>query len=231
MNKMIVFIAVIVCVCCVNANSYALSGGVACLQRYCSVGYTIDLSGTNCATSNITCYGDGTMGVKTCLTCNSGYKLKSTSGTLIASNGGMCNVTYNTCESSGGTIDPDPGDDCDGTCENCESTDWEGVYNGLVSVKGYQQKITASCNTETCLCLKSTSYRCAGGYYGPSANCMKNLISGTTTCSGCTICPTSDSGVTGTSLPGSSDITNCRVSRGSDATGSYTYFPPCYYKE
>lgn len=83
---------------------------------------------------------------------------------------------------------------------------------------GYWENITSSYQgyysgtvTSSCTCSYSvTRYRCRSGYYG----------SGTS----CTACPSG-----GTSSAGSTSISRCYVTSGSDSTGRYTYTSPCYW--
>lgn len=97
-------------------------------------------------------------------------------------------------------------EDCNG-CNNCTS-DASWSPNGT----GYEQKVTRTCDCNTC--KATTSYRCAAGYYGSSLN-------GTT---GCARCPEN-----GNSNAGTTSVTGCYVTSGSDATGSCTYTQNCYY--
>ena len=117
--------------------------------------------------------------------------------------GGCGTTTYYYCEQN-----------CTG-CTNCTSdTSWSAGNTG------YEKKVTRTCNCNTC--SATTSYRCAAGYYGSSTN-------GT---SGCTRCPSSG-GVYGTSVAGSTTITDCYIPAGdiswTDDTGTYVCGEDSYY--
>lgn len=142
-----------------------------------------------------------------CLTCPSGH----TKTSKTTSTSSCPSISYDTCLMAGGITIPD----CDGTCTNCSSTNW--VSNGI----GAQKKTTATCNTATCMCMKSTSYRCASGYYGSG-----KTVSGASS-PDCTACPNSGKSV----ACDNSDITKCYATGGSDASGTFSYTQNCYYTE
>lgn len=161
-------------------------------------------SGINCATSAKRCYGGAA--VVSCLTCPSNH-IKTSKTTSTRS---CPSISYDTCLISGSRPR-----DCDGTCTNCSSTNW--VSNGI----GAQKKTTARCNTATCMCRKSVSYRCSSGYYGSG-----KTVSGASS-PDCTACPNSGKSVAGDN----SDITKCYATGGSDASGTFSYTQNCYYTE
>ncbi len=168
----------------------------------------------NCSSYSDTCYSGAK--IRTCNTCDSGYTLTETTTTLTTCTG---NITYYYCKADiGGDIDPII---CNGTCSDCDSSTWTAAGTG------YQQRTNATCNTKTCLCTKSTEYRCASGYYGtpPKLQMIGNL-------KGCTRCPSSG-GIYGLSDVGrNSEITDCYMTNdSSDNTGDFTYTSKCYYTE
>lgn len=181
-----------------------VSLAAGCTASACTGEALIIAAGTNCATSAKRCYGAAA--VVSCLTCPSGH----TKTTKTTSTSSCSSISYNTCETGEIII---PG--CGGTCTNCSSTNWVG--NGT----GAQKKTTATCNTATCMCMKSISYRCASGYYGSG-----KTTSGATS-PDCTACPNSGKSVAGDN----SDITKCYITSGSDATGIFSYTAGCYYTE
>lgn len=101
------------------------------------------------------------MGVSSCSNCPSGFNKVTKSITVP---GCSNEITYYDCEQP--CIE----------CPDCESTDW----TSLGGLSGYEKKVTATCNKVSCLCRKTTSYRCRQGFYGTS-----NSL-GT---SGCIQCP------------------------------------------
>ncbi|MBQ8293775.1 MAG: hypothetical protein IJX89_00090 [Alphaproteobacteria bacterium] len=217
--------------CTAGAIAFAINGAnalySACLATACSDTDTVTTISnvTNCTSKTSQCYDDEK--VESCTTCNSGYTRTATTVTPTCS---ISSVTYYRCvsNSSGGDSGGDT-NTCDGTCSDCISTGWTTV------VTGYQSKVTKTCDTSTCVCSSSTSYRCAAGYYGTLsfAPCRVDMATGGTVCSGCTRCP-STGGVYGSSLAGSDVITDCYIPTGSsfvDDTGTYTYSSPCYYSE
>lgn len=115
------------------------------------------------------------------------------------------------CETSGGGTDPCP------ECENCVSTGWSS------SSTGYQMRKVATCNCG--VCNYTNHYRCDYGFYGSAGNGD----------SGCSKCPDVNiSGVISTSLPGSTQISNCFIPSGmktSDNRGDYSYESDCYYAQ
>lgn len=181
-------------------------------------GYSGSITRGPIAVSN----NDGTFscvcGVKSgTLTCASGY----TGTASYRYSNGLNNFTG--CTKNGGSS----GGDCDGTCTNCTSTLWTDYATG------YQNKTTATCNTVTCKCTKSTDYRCAAGYYKSGVIRCLGSIDGSASCSGCSRCPPSG-GIYGSSAPGSTAITACYIPTDtsmSDSTGTYTYTSNCYYSE
>ena len=115
-------------------------------------------------------------------------------------------------------------------CLECESVELKPACDASTCVSdtswssystGYQKRTARACNTLKTLCVETTEYRCAAGYYGTSTN-------GST---GCTKCPSSGN-VAGQSAAGSIAITSCYIPSGntfSDSTGSGTYTGNCYY--
>ena len=93
-----------------------------------------------------------------------------------------------------------------------ESTEWTSVGGGR------EQKITATCNTNTCVCSKRTQYRCSAGYWGTG---IIDISTGV----GCTACASP-----GTSSAGTTSISGCCIpsgTTGTDSTGSYRYSSSC----
>lgn len=91
---------------------------------------------------------------------------------------------------------------CNGTCTDCNDTNW-------TSGTPIQSRVDATCNTLTCVCSKKTEYRCVGGYYGTPTNGL----------TGCTKCP--DGGLSTAGM--NSNITNCYITGGSDASGTFVF--------
>lgn len=107
---------------------------------------------------------------------------------------------------------------CCTPCGTCDS-DTDFTATGTA---GYERQATRSCTCTGGCTVKSSTYRCAAGYYGSSTN-------GT---SGCTRCPQSGSGTYGNSAAGSKYITNCYLPAGtsfSDVSGSGIYAEDCNY--
>lgn len=138
---------------------------------------------------------------------------------------------YGECQRYGeGCCDPcrkmsivDPVDIC--TEQNCSGeTVWDGDTCTQTDTKG-------CADSTTCATTEKTS--CKAGYYGESPQLFKRLP--TSTCSGCTECPSSADGLPTTSTPGDNDtITKCFIPSGaafSDSTGNGTYTENCYYNE
>ncbi len=100
--------------------------------------------------------------------------------------------------------------DCQENCAGCVNCVSDASWSG--HAVGYEKKVVRTCDCNTC--KATTSYRCAAGYYGSSLN-------GTT---GCTRCPEN-----GNSNAGTTSVTGCYVTSGSDATGSCIYTQNCYY--
>ena len=102
-----------------------------------------------------------------------------------------------------------------GSCTDCDSTNWSALRTG------YQSRISRSCACG--ICVETTQYRCATGYYGSSSN-------GT---SGCSRCPSSG-GIYGTSDLGNNKVqTKCYLPIGTSVTdsyGTYTTINKCYYE-
>lgn len=131
------------------------------------VGVSTCQSGVKCPIMNMpACLLSSTlyynnMGVVSCRSCPDGYEIARKTINIV----GCSNVIYyNDCVR-----------ECT-ECPDCENVDWtSSSFNSP-----YEYKITAVCNTATCMCSKLRSYRCKQGYYGTS-----NAV-GT---SGCTRCP------------------------------------------
>ena len=159
-----------------------------------------------CATQTSSCYTDGTVvgsgfKINSCLSCLSGY----TRTEQIYRHGSCGPYKWYSCEKSGGS-------GCDGTCDDCESTGWTSVGGGR------EQKITATCNTSTCVCSKTVQYRCSAGYWGTGIIDMSTGV-------GCTACVSP-----GTSSAGTTSISGCCIPSGTtrtDSTGSYRYSFSC----
>lgn len=120
------------------------------------------LNAARCKTSMFKYY-EGTYGVKSCTSCNSGESLQELS---ISIPGCSNKVTYNDC--------------CRG-CSSCGSdTNWSAHK------EGYEKKITRRCECNRC--VETTSYRCAVGYYGiatlSATGCTKCPDGGTTSSAG-----------------------------------------------
>lgn len=101
------------------------------------------------------------------------------------------------------------------SCSNCESSSW------LYFDTGYQFQLYKWCSCDG-TCNSTNNYRCDSGYYGHSSD-------GET---GCSPCPEQD-GKRGTSSPGSAAVTGCYFpanSKGTDATGDFSFVSACYYK-
>ncbi|MCM1295136.1 MAG: hypothetical protein NC311_06315 [Muribaculaceae bacterium] len=79
------------------------------------------------------------------------------------------------------------------------------------SEKGYYAKCVWNGTIPKC------KYECMTGYYG-------DPLATTTIAPSCEKCPGN-----GTSTRGSTVITDCYITGGSDATGTHTYTSPCYY--
>lgn len=142
----------------------------------------------------------GSVEVSSCNECLPGYTLEP--GIT------QCSQTLYTCvEDTGGC-----------TCDCPVDVGWTN------SGTGYQVYTEYLCNSTTCACDATYSYRCATGYYG-TANFRGN--------SGCNSC------ITGTGVSGSisvagtnSLITDCYLPTtfsGADPTGTYSYSQNCYY--
>lgn len=184
--------------------------GAVCQATVCSgSGSPINVI-SNCSSYSDSCYNGSR--VRTCNTCNSNYD-RTQSSTSVS--GCLNLISFYTCTSSGSS--GGDGDDCDGTCADCASTDW------TMDVIGKQVRTTATCNTLTCKCTKKTEYRCAAGYYGNALN----QLDGT---SGCTKCPSLGTRM-GQSAAGTTAITGCYVTGGSDTTGTFQFTSNCYYSE
>lgn len=159
-----------------------------------------------CARQTSSCYTDGTVigsgfKINSCSSCLSGYTRKA----QTYSHGSCGPYTWYLCEKSGGS-------GCDGTCDDCESTGWTSVGGGR------EQKITATCNTSTCVCSKTVQYRCSAGYWGTGIIDMSTGV-------GCTACASP-----GTSSAGTTSISGCCIpsgTTGTDSTGSYRYSFSC----
>ncbi len=193
----------------------------ACPSEACTTQVIYAAQGMNCATSSTTCYGD--YKVLTCNSCNSNYtRTQQTTSVSGCDN----TVTYYTCKSNsiGGG---DSGSSCNGTCTDCTSTGWTSAGTG------YEQQTNATCNTNTCVCSKNTSYRCAFNYYKTAT--IMCLFGGS--CTGCSPCPThSASGYTGSSSAGATDATQCSISSfkswsfsDSKGAGTERFASTCYY--
>ncbi|MDE6478194.1 MAG: hypothetical protein K2L94_03010 [Alphaproteobacteria bacterium] len=110
---------------------------------------------------------------------------------------------------AGGRCQPCTSSTCTYSCSSCSDT-W------VVGNTGYEKTTRVCARNGACdVRASSQKYRCAAGYYGTSSN-------GT---SGCTRCPSN-----GNSNAGTTSITGCYITSGSDATGSYVYTSNCYYK-
>ena len=106
-------------------------------------------------------------------------------------------------------------DDCGGCKPN---TTWQAANTGYE-----RQEVTSTCNTSSCTCAKTYTYRCAAGYYGtPNSNGTK----------GCDPCPPDSNGYTTTSPAGSTSANACYVQAFKDTAGSGIYPSPtyCHYK-
>lgn len=177
--KITLFIGTIGALLTVPQYGYAL-GLAHCIGAICSDFSDTIVNGNatpaNCANVSNSCYGSTR--IYSCNTCNSGYtRTKQT----ITVDGCTNAIAYYNCvkESS------DDGTDCDGTCDNCESTDWKTLATG------YQQQTTRTCNTATCVCTSTSSYRCAAGYYGTATitSCRAVLNGYTCNTTDCQRCP------------------------------------------
>lgn len=136
-------------------------------------------------------------------TCNS-----CSSGYTRTSSSGKCtNMPYYSCtkSSSGGS-----------SGGSCTTTSWTSAGTGAQSRK--------YCSTSTSLGVMQC--RCIANYYGtPSYSGGK--------CTGCTPCPSDDSGNDGVSPVASTSVTACYIAANTnftDSTGSGTYVGQCYYK-
>ncbi len=194
MKKTCLFLTVLAIV--LNMPNNALGVGYVCTyDQFDSEGQC----SSSCGTVNMV-YDCGTSGVYCdCASCSGLLQtLEETTVTVSSSE----TITYNKCVASGGiSVD----------CSTCVSTDWAAYSTG------YESKVSATCNTRTGACKRTTSYRCAAGYYGSSTN-------GT---SGCSKCPSP-----GTTAAGATSITECCIpsgTTGSDTTGTYTYTSQCCY--
>ncbi len=172
------------------------NAAIYCMSEACGADAVLwGPSGSNCRLSETVCYND--VKVKTCTSCNTDYTLTSKTGSV---SGCSNTITYKSCEKAA----------CNNCNGNCLSTGWTSASTG------YEQKVTSLCNTSTCTCTETTSYRCAAGYYGsPSSNL-----------SGCSKCP-SYNGIDGTSSAGSTSASSCCIASGStysfsDTVGSGT---------
>ena len=105
---------------------------------------------------------------------------------------------------------------CKETCTNCTSQSWTTTNTK------YQKKVVASCDTCSGSCTKTTSYRCASGFYG----------SPTSTSSGCYDCPT-ENNLKGTSTAGyNTSVTQCFYESGgivTETSGFWKYTENCFY--
>lgn len=174
------------------------------------------MSSSICGTSTDLCYqsatGSGTrFAISNCTSCFSG-QLKSVT---LTSQAHGCTITVNQC------VD-EPA--CDGTCDDCNSTSWTSVTDG------YESRITATCNTDTCKCSKIEEYRCASNWYksGFFVSCVLRPTG--MACLGCSACPSPGKSSAGAA----SDITDCCIPTSATATdsiGTYRYSRACCYTE
>lgn len=173
---------------------------------------TAQVSGTytasNCQATTSSYYtgiGSGkTFFITSCTSCKSGY-LETRPSTVDSCENNGNDLNYMTCECN---------------CSDCNSADW-GRHSLAM---GYESRTTAtcSCTSGTAVCSKTTSYRCASGYYGTTTN-------GT---SGCTSCPYTTDGYH-YSNAGAKVVTDCYLPKGKTAYDSTGYFTvvggDCHY--
>lgn len=212
--RRIFFCFLVICVCynpCKSFASFQACVGVA----FCSAGVRCpNLNVVGCANFTTTYYND--MGVSSCSDCPSGFNKVSKSITVPGCSNA---ILYYDCEAP--CLE----------CPDCESEDW----TSLGVRRGYEKKVTATCNKVSCSCSKRTSYRCTQGFYGTS-----NML-GT---SGCTQCPqvgVADGGsyliyVSGeTPAAGNGySITDCYAPNTYEyiePSGNYVFTRFCYYTE
>lgn len=173
------------CVVILPTDSHSLTTGKICPALGCQdngAGLIPTIRVSNCTSYTTECYGTNTSNViQSCNICKSGYTRTAKTTTL----GQPCinTATYYDC------VKP-----CDGTCDDCTNS-----VNNIAP--GYDQTITATCNTSTCECKKQAGLVvCATGYYGMA---RINISGGYT---GCTKCPSP-----GTSARASTLITHCYI--------------------
>ena len=235
--KKLLFLGTIGALAIMPQYAHASTVNAACLAAKCldevEYGNTLPPS---CVSSSESCYGG--VRISSCNTCTTGYT-RTLQYTTV--DGCSNQISYYSCVKDSGD---DDGNDCDGTCENCESSDW-----GTLAA-GYQTQTTKTCNTSTCVCSSSMSYRCAAGYYGTATNfsCQTSLYGTTCNSTDCQPCPAAEGVYTdanrttqayGTVAAGNGNAkTACYLPGGTyyDASGAFDITTPlalqkCSYSE